>query len=126
MIKFTVLRSKTIVDSDPVLREPENESDCLADRAVALDEQKAHLVILFIRIHFEQHLNAIFFFFYISRMVVKQAMYQNVQQMDVINGYNAIVLLVTVGVYTKILVKIFLALQLKMEDLIVHLIQRDQ
>lgn len=35
-----VLRSKTIVESDPVLREAETESDCLADRAAALDEQK--------------------------------------------------------------------------------------
>lgn len=39
------MRSKTIVDTEPALREPESESDCLADRAVALDEQKAHLVI---------------------------------------------------------------------------------
>lgn len=39
-----VLRSKTIVDTDPVLREIESESDCLADRAVALDEQKSHVV----------------------------------------------------------------------------------
>lgn len=39
-----MLRSKTIVDTDPVLREIESESDCLADRAVALDEQKSHVV----------------------------------------------------------------------------------
>lgn len=36
----TVLRSKTIVETDPVLREAETESDCMADRAAALDEQK--------------------------------------------------------------------------------------
>lgn len=29
-----------MVESDPVLREAETESDCLADRAAALDEQK--------------------------------------------------------------------------------------
>lgn len=35
-----VLRSKTIVETDPVLREADTESDCLTDRAAALDEQK--------------------------------------------------------------------------------------
>lgn len=35
-----VLRSKTIVETDPVLREAESESDCLADRAAAMDDQK--------------------------------------------------------------------------------------
>lgn len=35
-----VLRSKAILETDPVLRETETESDCLADRAAALDEQK--------------------------------------------------------------------------------------
>lgn len=38
-----MLRSKTIVETDPVLREAETESDCLADRAAALDEQKVDL-----------------------------------------------------------------------------------
>lgn len=37
-----MLRSKTIVETDPVLREAETESDCLADRATALDEQKVN------------------------------------------------------------------------------------
>lgn len=41
---YIVIRPKTIVETDPVLRETESESDCLADRAAALDEQKAHLV----------------------------------------------------------------------------------
>lgn len=36
----SVLRSKTVADGDPVLRETETESDCLTDRAAALDEQK--------------------------------------------------------------------------------------
>lgn len=35
-----MLRSKTIMETDPVLREADTESDCLADRAAALDEQK--------------------------------------------------------------------------------------
>lgn len=35
-----MLRSKTIKDADPVVRETESDSDCLADRAVALDDQK--------------------------------------------------------------------------------------
>ncbi|XP_031620477.1 SPARC-related modular calcium-binding protein 1 isoform X2 [Contarinia nasturtii] len=35
-----LLRSKTIVETDPVLREADTESDCLTDRAAALDEQK--------------------------------------------------------------------------------------
>lgn len=35
-----VLRSKTIVETDPVLREAESESDCLADRSAAMDDQK--------------------------------------------------------------------------------------
>ncbi len=35
-----VLRSKTIKDADPIVRETESDSDCLADRAVALDDQK--------------------------------------------------------------------------------------
>ncbi|KAJ6644255.1 SPARC-related modular calcium-binding protein 1 [Pseudolycoriella hygida] len=35
-----LLRSKTIKDSDTAAREAENDSDCLADRAVALDDQK--------------------------------------------------------------------------------------
>lgn len=34
-----LLRQKTIVESDPVLRESESDSDCLADRATALDDQ---------------------------------------------------------------------------------------
>lgn len=38
----TVLRSKAIVETDPVLREAETESDCLVDRASALDEQKVN------------------------------------------------------------------------------------
>lgn len=37
-----MLRSKTIVENDPVLREADTESDCLADRAAALDEQKVN------------------------------------------------------------------------------------
>lgn len=41
---YIVIRPKTIVETDPVLRETETESDCLADRSAALDEQKAHLV----------------------------------------------------------------------------------
>lgn len=50
----TVLRSKTIKDADPVVRETESDSDCLADRAVALDDQK---VIIRPRelIHFSQY-----------------------------------------------------------------------
>ncbi|XP_037034678.1 SPARC-related modular calcium-binding protein 1 isoform X2 [Bradysia coprophila] len=35
-----LLRSKAIKDPDPVVRETESDSDCLADRAVALDDQK--------------------------------------------------------------------------------------
>lgn len=37
---FSVLRSKTIIESDSVLRESETDSDCRSDRAAALDEQK--------------------------------------------------------------------------------------
>lgn len=39
-----MLRSKTIKDADPVVRETESDSDCLADRAVALDDQKVSKV----------------------------------------------------------------------------------
>lgn len=39
-----MLRSKAIVDSDAVLREAETESDCLSDRAAALDEQKVSIL----------------------------------------------------------------------------------
>lgn len=39
----TVLRSKTNVENDPVLREADTESDCLADRAAALDEQRVRI-----------------------------------------------------------------------------------
>lgn len=44
IFEYIVIRPKTIVETDPVLRETETESDCLADRSAALDEQKAHLV----------------------------------------------------------------------------------
>ncbi|XP_037034682.1 SPARC-related modular calcium-binding protein 2 isoform X4 [Bradysia coprophila] len=37
---INLLRSKAIKDPDPVVRETESDSDCLADRAVALDDQK--------------------------------------------------------------------------------------
>lgn len=39
-----MLRSKAIVENDPVLREAETESDCLSDRAAALDEQKVRQI----------------------------------------------------------------------------------
>lgn len=44
-----MLRSKAIVDSDAVLREAETESDCLSDRAAALDEQKVSSVETIVR-----------------------------------------------------------------------------
>lgn len=47
----TVLRSKTIKDADPVVRETESDSDCLADRRQSLDDQK-----VIIREHFKNRL----------------------------------------------------------------------
>lgn len=53
-------------------------------------------------------------------MVLKRGMFQNVRLMVVINEYNAIVPLAIVGVFMRILEKIYPAHRLKMVDQIVQ------
>lgn len=109
-----VLRSKAIVDSDAVLREAETESDCLSDRAAALDEQKVNI--------FHTHFSLPYLFdeFQFLRMVPKQFTCQNVQSTDDTSEFNATVRPVIVGVCTRTLEKIFRARRSKMADPIVQ------
>lgn len=107
----TVLRAKTNVENDLVLREADTESDCLADRAAALDEQKVNNKLIhmdFCAFHIS-HTYFACFFFVVHRMERKHGMYPNVHQMVAISVFSAIVPLDIVGACTKTLEKIFRA-----------------
>lgn len=114
-----MLRSKAIVDSDAVLREAETESDCLSDRAAALDEQKVSDCLPIFRLSNDSNTDFDF------RAVPKQFMCQNVRSMVDINEFNATVRPAIVGVCTKTLARIFREHRSKMADPIVQWISRD-
>lgn len=107
-----MLRSKTIKDADPVVREAESDSDCLADRAVALDDQKVSICEE--RSKYPKDLQL-----YSCRTVLKRFMYQNVQLTVVISVCNVIDRLVTVGAFTKTPGKIYQERRSKTVDQIV-------
>lgn len=119
-----MLRSKTIKDADPVVRETESDSDCLADRAVALDDQKVSIEN--ISKDLRNQLSSLITISILNlRTVPKPYMYQNVLPMDVINEYNVIDLLAIVGVYMKTPAKIYQGHQSKMVDQTVQIIRVD-
>lgn len=96
------------MESDPVLRDADTESDCMTDRAAALDEQKVWTISitriqdLTINIPINIMLSIANQF---SHRMLKHGMFPNARPMDVINEFNVIVLLDIVGVLMKILVK---------------------
>lgn len=110
-ISWTVLRSKTIVEADPVLREAETESDCQTDRAAALDEQK----VCAVRLHcieviaLKVLIDWLVALFNPNRMVHRRGMFPSVRLMGAINASNAIVPSAIAGVFMRTLAKTYRA-----------------